>query len=217
MTYMEQIINTVNATKIGVPIYTADLAEQIMAEFALEQNKAKAAVSVAMKRIMDKELCPNLRFYQKGIYYLTTKTPFGKTGINKEYLIGRKYLHPDNGYETGYAALYRMGLTTQLPNERVIATNAAVDCLREDKKLGVFIKPPKTEITVANKMYLQLLDAAELLDKAPIDEGNPYELLAEHIVKHKIQYDKLLAIADKYYNKNTIIQVAHIAAVGGTL
>lgn len=110
-----------------------------------------------------------------------------------------------------------MGLTTQLPNERVIATNAAVDCLREDKKLGVFIKPPKTEITVANKMYLQLLDAAELLDKAPIDEGNPYELLAEHIVKHKIQYDKLLAIADKYYNKNTIIQVAHIAAVGGTL
>lgn len=42
MTYMEQIINTVNATKIGVPIYTADLAEQIMAEFALEQNKAES-------------------------------------------------------------------------------------------------------------------------------------------------------------------------------
>lgn len=217
MTYTEQILNTINATEIGVPIYTSDLAENIMAKFALEQNKAKAAVSVAIKRILEKESCPNLRFYQKGIYYLSTKTPFGETGINKECIIGKKYLQLDNGYETGYAALYRMGLTTQLPKERVIATNAANDCLREDKRLGVFIKPPKTTITAGNKLYLQLLDVVDLLDKAPIDEGEPYELLSEHIIKNKMQYDRLLALAERFYNKNTIIQVAHIAAVGGTI
>ncbi len=217
MTYNDYIIQAVAAVPAGVPVYTADLAEKLMAAYSLEKDKAKAAVSVAMKRIMDNQLCPNLRFYQKGIYYIAVKTAFGETGINKELLIRRKYLHPDNGYETGYGALYKMGLTTQLPGDRVIATNAATECLREDKKLGVFVKPAKTQVTTANKLYLQLLDAVELLDKAPVDGGDPYAILAAHIQNHQLQYDKLLALADRYYNKNTIIQIAHIAATGETI
>ena len=108
-----------------------------------------------------------------------------------------------------------LGLTTQISNERVIATNLAKDCVRSDKKLGVTIKPPKTEISPKNKKYLQLLDALELLDKTPIDEDNPYLLIARHIHNEKLQYDKLLAYADSYYNNKTILHLAHTASAGG--
>lgn len=44
-----------------------------------------------------------------------------------------------------------MGLTTQIPNKRVIVTNVAKDCIRTDKKLDIMIKPPKTEVNADNK------------------------------------------------------------------
>ena len=61
------------------------------------------------------------------------------------------------------------------------ATNIAKYCTHLDKKLGVTIRPPKEEITAKNKSYLQMLDALELLDKAPIDAEHPYSVIASHI------------------------------------
>ena len=61
------------------------------------------------------------------------------------------------------------------------ATNMAKDCTRMDKKLGVTIRPQKAEITTENKSYLQMFDALELLDKAPIDAEHPYSVIASHI------------------------------------
>lgn len=214
MTYQEYIVKQIENTKAGAPIYTAALAELLAKAYGLDIKKANAATAVAMKRIVDGNTLDNLRFYQKGIYYITVKTPFGEMGINKELLIQHKYILPDIGYETGYTLLHRMGLTTQMPTERVLATNKATDCIREDKALGIFVKPPKTEITATNKRYLQLLDAVELMDKAPIDEADPYTLLARYMEKENIRFDSLLAFADKYYGKNTILQIAHIATAG---
>lgn len=217
MTYIEFITAQLNNIKIGTPIYTADLAAHLAQEFDMETSKANAATGVAMKRIIDRNDCPQLRFYQKGIYYLTASTPFGEVGIDKEQLIQNKYLAYDTGYETGYTALYRLGLTTQLPAERVIATNKAKECLRSDKNLGIFIRPPKTQITQDNKHYLQMLDALELMEKAPVDTEEPYTLLSDYVAKRDLRYDKLLAIADRYYPKNTVIEIAHIANAGGVL
>lgn len=217
MTYQGYIVEQIKNTKPGVPIYTAALAELLAKEYSLDIQKANAATSVAMKRIFDGNMLENLRFYQRGIYYFTVKTPFGEMSINKELLIQHKYVLPDIGYETGYNLLHRMGLTTQIPTQRVFATNKAKDCVREDKSLGIFVKPPKTEITATNKIYLQFLDAVELMDKAPIDETDPYTLLARYIEKENIRFDHLLAFADKYYGKNTILQIAHIATVGGNM
>ena len=67
--------------------------------------------------------------------------------------------------------------------------------------MGVTIRPPKAEITAENKSYLQTLDTLELLDKAPIDAEHPYSVIASHIHKLKLQYEKLLFLADRYYNK----------------
>lgn len=217
MTYIEFIIEQLNNVKIGAPIYSADLAARLAEAFDMETSKANAAAGVAVKRIFDRNYCPQLRFYQKGIYYLTAPTPFGEAVIDKEQLIQNKYLAHDMGYETGHTALYRLGLTTQLPAERVIATNKAKECLRIDKKLGVYIRPPKTTVTRDNKRYLQMLDALELMDKAPVDAEEPYTLLSDYAAKKDLRYDKLLAIADRYYPKNTVIEIAHIANAGAVL
>ncbi|GFI59043.1 hypothetical protein IMSAG025_02510 [Muribaculaceae bacterium] len=110
-----------------------------------------------------------------------------------------------------------MGLTSQMPRERVLATNAAKDCMRTDRKLGVVIRPPKVPVTAENKEYLQILDALDLLEKAPVDEEHPYEIIADYIQKKGMKYKVLLAFADCYYNHNTVLRLAHTASMGGTM
>lgn len=215
MTYIQYIREFLTQKPHGMPIYTSEIANMLADKFNLEEKDAAAATAVAIKRIMDAGTVQNLRFYQNGIYFRTIATPFGERGIDKEQLIADKYLLPDKGYETGLGLLHLMGLTTQIPRERVIATNMARECLRTDKKLGVKIRPPKTEINAENKAYLQTLDVLELLDKAPVDVEQPYALIANHIRKCELEYEKLLSIADYHYNRNTILQLARTAGEGG--
>lgn len=215
MTYIEFVINCLKKGTPCKPIYTAEIAKEFAREYDIDMKKARAAVAVAIKRIMNGKLFENLRFYQKGIYYITVKTPFGETGIDKEVLIRDKYLLPDIGYESGHSVLHKLGLTTQIPIKRVIVTNKAKDCIREDKNLNVFIRPPKEKLTAQNKRYFQLLDTINLMDKAPIDAEDPYGILAEYLEKFNIQYRQLLAFANKYYGTKDIIKIADIASIGG--
>ncbi len=213
MTYTEYIRNYLDQQRQGTPIYTDEIAEAVAADYGIDKKKAAAATAVAMKRIMDKGGLPDLRCYQKGIYYRTVVTPFGEMGISREKLIANKYLLPDNGYETGLSLLHYMGLTTQMPTEHLLATNTAKDCVRYDSKLGVSICPPKAPVNAGNKAYLQTLDALDLLDRAPVDAQNPYAILAEHIRVNGLRYETLLYYADKYYNRKTIIRLAHTASL----
>ncbi|MCC8127471.1 MAG: hypothetical protein LIO92_08745 [Clostridiales bacterium] len=211
MTNKDFIMDSISDISIGVPIYISDLAAKLAEKDGIDEKKASAAVSVAMKRIMDQGLCPKLRIYQKGIYYLAEETPFGETGINKELLIQHKYLSPDIGYETGYAALYHFGLTTQMPGERVLVTNRAKDCQRLDETLGVYVRPPKVKVTAKNKDYLQVLDVLELMEKAPVDNSDPYGRVADILIQYNLKYSMLLALAEHYYPQNLIFQIAHTA------
>lgn len=215
MTYAEYVEKYIEQQPMAAPIFTAEISKKLEGHFQLLPAKAAAATSVAVKRIMDRKTIPALRFYQKGIYYKTTVTPFGEMGIDKEKLIAHKYLNPNQGYDTGAGLLYRLGLTTQIPNERLIATNAARECVRRDEKLNVSICPPKTTVTADNKAYLQMLDALEQMDHAPIDAEEPYQMLADHIQRLRLQYGTLLSLADQYYPQRTIMQLAHTAAKGG--
>lgn len=215
MTYIEYVCNAINNTDSRVPIYTKQIAETAAKHYAITVKEAASAISVALKRIMDNGTIPELRFYQKGVYYKTVVTPFGEAGIKKDRIIADKYILPNIGYETGLSVMHKMGLTTQMPNKRVIVTNVAKDCVRTDKKLDIMIKPPKTKVNAENKYYLQTLDVLEMMDKAPIDEQEPYIIIANHIEKQNLRYDKLLALADVYYNQKTILHLAHIASAGG--
>ena len=214
MAYIDYVCNELKKAKPGTPIYVSRISEGLAAANEMRLPAAAAATSVAVKRIMDGNLIPDLRCYQKGIYYRTAVTPFGELGIDKEQLIAEKYLKPDIGYETGPSLLYRMGLTTQLPRERILATNAAKNGTRLDERLGVIIRPAKAEVNAENKAYLQTLDALDSFGKAPINAEKPYAILADHIRRNGLAYEKLLFFADRLYNKNTILQIAHTAAEG---
>lgn len=213
MTYKECVEKYLIQKREGDPIYTYEIAELLTTNFGMDKKKAAAAAAVTMKRIYEDDAIDDLRCYQKGIYYRTVNTPFGDMNINKEKVIEHKYLIDDKGYETGQWLLHYMGLTTQMPAKRVIATNSAKDCIRYDKKLDVSICPPKEPINTDNKMYLQTLDAIELLDKSLVDTEDPYMLIADHIKKHNLQYEKLLYYADKYYTRKTILHLAHTAGL----
>lgn len=212
--YTDFVCGQINGISEGTPIYTRQITKKISETYALDERAAAAAAAVAVKRIMDRRLMQNLRCYQKGIYYLTSVTPFGETGINKQQLIADKYLLPDIGYETGLTVLHQLGLTSQMPRERVIATNVAKGHIRSDKKLGVIIRPPKVRITERNKDYLQVLDALDIIEKAPVDEEHPYKIIADYIQKKSLQYRILLALADQYYNHHTVLCVAHATNKG---
>jgi hypothetical protein len=214
MTYIEYICEEIRQTKPGEPIYSKHLSDKVKDAFNLDYKNASAAVAVALKRIIENAIISDLKIYQKGIYYRTVKTAFGEMGINKSRLITDKYLADNKGYETGPAILHRLGLTSQMPKQLLVATNVAKECMRVDNKLGVIIKVPKVKITAENKAYLQILDVLDMMDNTPIDEIEPHYVVANHIKKLNLRYDTLLALADKYYNQKTILQLARTASVG---
>lgn len=214
MSYIDFVTNYIRQKEIGLPIYSADISRELAKEYCLSESKAGAAVAVAIKRILSNDQNTKLRFYQKGIYYLTENTPFGEVGINTKHLIADKYLLNYQGYETGLTFMNQLGLTTQIPRVFEIATNTAKNGTRYDSKLEVSIHPPKAKITSKNILYLQLLDIMECIDNAPIDDNRPYLTLAQYIRKRGLRYDTLLAYADAYYGKNTLIHLAHTAREG---
>ena len=209
--YINFIKDLILEMGIRKPIYISDLINCVSKEYDLTLEKATVVVSTALKSIMDTNAIPELRFYQKGIYYRSVSTPFGDVGIDKEQLIQDKYLYDDNGYEGGLNLLNKLGLTTQIPNKRVLVTNKASDCARTDKKLNVVVRPPKTEINKENKQYLKVLDALDTFKDAPIDVEEPYGVVRNYISQLGLEYSKLLAMANNYYNKNTILQLGKVA------
>jgi len=211
MTYITFLENRIPNFKYGEPIFISELAREVSATFNIDFNDASAAVSVAVKRIIKRNSIPYLRFYKKGVYFITKSTPFGEVGINKESLIKAKYLNNYNGYETGFSFLNHLGLTTLIPKSRVFATNKSKSCIRMDNDLGVQICPPKVPISVSNWRYLQILDAIDLIGKAPIDAINPYSIIAKHIADNNLDYGILLSIAGKHYSRNALVNLANVA------
>ena len=111
--------------------------------------------------------------------------------------------------------LQKIGLTTQMPKERVIITNKAGEYARKDQKLGITIKPPRTKISAENKDYLRILDVLDVMKTAPVDADNPYEIIAKIIAEKKLEFKVLLALADQFYNQATVLELAHTAGIGG--
>lgn len=212
-TYISFIQDLILEKEIRKPIYISYLINCVTKEYDLTLEKATAAVSVALKRIMDANAIPELRFYKKGIYYRSVSTPFGDVGIDKEQLIKDKYLYDDNGYEGGLNLLNKLGLTTQMPNKRVLVTNKADNHFDADKELDVVVHSQKTVINKENKRYLMVLDILEQINDAPIDIEDPYRLIRDYINQLGLDYSKLFVLANNYYDKDTVTQLENIVEV----
>ncbi len=208
MSYHQFTKDYVAKKNVRDPIYIWEVGKAIAKAFEIPEKKAAAAASVAMKRIMDRQEIADLRMYQKGIYYRTKGTYFGEMGIRRRDLVYDKYLSGDQGYETGYSLLNTLGLTTQMPNRTEYATNATTGRLKKDPKLFVYVKAPKTRIDTENIWYLQILDALELMNHAPVDAEDPFGIIAGYIADRGLDYETLLYYANRYYNRETVWNLA---------
>ena len=99
MTYTDFVKDYIEKQDYGEPIYIEDMVPIMAATFNMEEKKASAALSTTLKRIIDGRTVPELRRYQKGIYYRTRSSIFGEIGIDTGKIIDRKYIMPDKGYD----------------------------------------------------------------------------------------------------------------------
>jgi len=214
MTYTNFIKEKIKEYDVGDPIYTKAIKQQLVLEYQLDEKKAGAMASAIIKRLKDKAVIPELRFFQKGIYYRTWTCILGELPIRKRKLAYDKYVAGDNGYETGHSFLHRMGLSTQMPARIQYASNNSKPYITEDKTLRVLVGPPKTKITQANKRYLQILDILEIYHKAPINVENPYGIILDFIKQEKLDYKILLKLAHEFYNQRVVFLLVKILIEG---
>lgn len=98
--------------------------------------------------------------YERGIYYIPTKTPFGNSILNPNKVIERKYLTNSSGFYSGLTALNMLGLSTQMPNSVEICTNNETSKLRIVKvgSQSVELRRSRVEINSENIDTLSFLE-----------------------------------------------------------
>jgi hypothetical protein len=212
--YGKFITEYVNRTTPGTPIYTEDTAREVTRCFGTNTEQAKKVVNVTLKRLADQENTKLIRF-GKGIYYKPKITVFGPTKLNPMQVFIESYIKKGIqifGYETGPSLLNQLGITTQVPKYRYFATNRYQRYGdRIDTNLKVVLRRAQMNVTVQTRPYLQLLDALENKDKTPIDIENANERLSGFAIQNNLDFQKLIAYAKKYYNKQVVWQVAELA------
>lgn len=124
-----------------------------------------------------KRLCEEGKLvrYEKGIYYIPTQTPFGKSLLNPRKVIERKYISQGGvtvGYYSGITFQNQLWLTTQMPNVIEIYTNNETTRVRDVYvgKQKVLLRKARTKITTANADVLSFLELMNDLDPQLLDD-----------------------------------------------
>ena len=116
------------------------------------------------------------------------------------------------GYETGLSVLNRLGLVSQMPKRRCIASNRYTK--RVPAGMQVEIKRPSVNVNRSNYRYLQILDVIRDLELAPVDAAKPEELLKRTVKTLELDTDVLIYMARKFYNPRILIKTIDIMLGG---
>lgn len=145
------------------PIFLSDIHYDNYSDIWLKKELAK--------------LCDNGQIirYERGIYYIPVKTPFGNSILNPNRIIERKYLFEKGkriGFYTGIMALQQAGLSTQMTNIPEIQTNNEKSKLRR-VKIGnqeVILRRSRVKIDNDNIFVLQFLEMMNSTSSAYFDD-----------------------------------------------
>ena len=121
-----------------------------------------------------KELCKlckenKLVRYEKGVYYIPTKTLLGQSVLDSKEVIIKKYVKDDKetyGYFSGVAFMNMIGLSTQMPNTFEIYTNNENANVRKVNVGGkdVVLRKSRTTITSENAPVMSFLELMNYTD-----------------------------------------------------
>lgn len=210
--YREILLRYVNEQEPEQPILTKQVTQYVAAKLGMEDENVKKAVNVNMARL---EKAGHIVRIAKGVYCRKIKTAFGYYTPNKETLFCKQLLRDESGvigYETGLVVLNKIGLVSQMPKNRCIATN--LHTKRVPAGLPVEIRKPCTAVNTTNYRYLQLLDAIQDLDNAPVDTINPAEVVKGTARELELNTDMLILMARKYYGQKTLLRTIDIMLEG---
>jgi hypothetical protein len=210
--YRELLLGYIDQQPPEQPILSGQVAGYVAQQLAMPEHKVKPAVNVNMARL---ENSGHLVRVAKGVYCRKIKTAFGDYTPDRETLFCRQLLWDENGvigYETGLSALNKIGLVSQLPNHRWIATNLHTKRVPTD--VAVEICKPTTVVTDENYGYLQLLDAIGALDHAPVDAIDPAAILRGVARERNLDTDRMILLARRHYPQKTLLRTIDIMLEG---
>ncbi len=210
--YRNLLIQYIDRQETDQPILTAQITQYVAKETGLAEADVKKAVNVNMARL---EKADKIFRIEKGVYCKKIKTAFGYYTPNKETLFCRQLLYDRDdviGYETGLSVLNRLGLVSQMPKKKCIATNMYTK--RVPSGIQVEIRKPSVNVNRANYRYLQILDIIRDLDKAPVDAVRPEELLRGTVKTLALDTDALIFMARKFYSSKILIKTIDIMLGG---
>ena len=135
--------------------------------------------------------------------------------LEKETLFCKQLLRKENekiGYETGMSELNRIGLVSQMPKRRCIATNLHTKRIPEGMQIEI-LKPPIV-VYSGNFRYLLILDAIRELDMAPVDTAKPIDVVRATVEEFTLKTEMLILMARKYYGQKTLLRTIDILLEG---
>ena len=151
------------------------------------------SVRQAFSRLASKGL---LERFSRGVYYVPTDTPFGKSRLNPKKVYEKMYIRDGEnifGYYTGLTFMNEIGLTTQVPNLVEIVTNN--DRSRGRIAIG-YVKSESdgVEVNKENVKTLQFLDLLKQVRVQDLSE-EARDLLKNYVRKQGFKKAEVFSLA----------------------
>ena len=145
--------------------------------------------------------------FERGIYYIPTDTIFGKTLLDPNKVIEKKYISKNGettGFYSGLTALNNLGLTTQVPNVIEICTNNEATKVRDIKIGGqkIIIRKSKIKITNDNFNTIQFLDIMNSVPNNFFDKERK-AIIKKWVQKKNITRESVLEYVSEFPDKTS--------------
>lgn len=184
-------------------VITTEMVTSYMARQTGESdNKVRKTVNVNLSRLEREGVISRIT---RGVYCKRIQTPFGEYIPDKDTLYIRwLVLDKDQviGYETGLSFMNQIGLITQIPRRKSIASNNCT--LPIPKGVEIEIQKPRTAVTKENYKYLQILDVIDRMEKTPVDVPAPEKIIKKKAENAGLDQNRLILLARKYYPTKTL-------------
>ena len=212
--YGQQIKNQIQQWPAKKPITTMEVAASLAGAFNIGFENAKKITNVNMRRLVDKGELVRIK---KGVYGKIRETPFGKLEPQPDEIMTGFLLRDGSksiGYIAGPTLLNALGLSTQIPAERHIATNRYRYRLPKDTRICVY--KPILAVNDENATYLRALEAFRAVGQYQVDTDRPDEALRLMLRNDNINNEKLIWLARCHCGHKTLLKTIDIALGGVT-
>jgi len=208
----QYIQNQIQEWPAKKPITTKEITLSLADAFNIGMENAQKITNVNMKRLADKGALTRV---QKGVYGKVRETQFGKLNPRPDEIMTGFLLREGEcviGYITGPTLLNALGLCTQIPADRHIATNRYRYRLPDGTRIRVY--KPILPVDNENVLYLQALEAFMAMEQYPVDTARPDEILRSMLQNGNIDNEKLIWYARCHCRQKTLLKTIDIALGG---